>query len=104
MGDLGAARYIDKKYTDDMVSTYIGTLKYMSPEMKHHKKYKLSADIWSLGCVIFELITLEKFYDLIEPPKSSIKFYYCLRFRFKNYSIIFDKLNTLGSLKEVLKM
>lgn len=86
-----------------MISTFIGTLKYMSPEIRQHKKYTFSADIWSLGCVIFELITLEKFFDFIEPSKASIRFY-CLKFKIKNNHEIFNKLQTFKGLKEVLKL
>ena len=37
---------------------YVGTLEYMSPEMLEHKKYSVQTDIWSLGCVLYELCTL----------------------------------------------
>jgi serine/threonine protein kinase len=38
----------------------VGTIDYMSPEVLKGK-YDLKSDVWSAGCVIFELITLKKF-------------------------------------------
>jgi len=46
-----------------MASTWVGTRKYMSPEIMNCKKYTYTTDIWSTGCVIFELIILKKYFD-----------------------------------------
>ena len=35
----------------------------MSPEVRMRSNYSVQADIWSAGCVIFELIKLKKFED-----------------------------------------
>lgn len=43
----------------DFASTYVGTPFYMSPEICAAEKYTLKSDIWSLGCIIFELCTRE---------------------------------------------
>ena len=34
----------------------------MAPEMIKDAKYDTKADIWSLGCIIFELVTLKRAY------------------------------------------
>ena len=39
----------------DFASTYVGTPFYMSPEICAAERYTLHSDIWSLGCVIYEL-------------------------------------------------
>ena len=36
--------------------------KYMAPEIKKNKKYNYKVDIYALGCIIFELFTLNKYY------------------------------------------
>ena len=40
----------------------------MSPEVRAHSGYLYNTDCWSLGCVLYELITLERFHraDRIE--------------------------------------
>ena len=35
----------------------------MSPEVKKHEEYFYNTDCWSVGCVLYELITLVRFYD-----------------------------------------
>ena len=34
----------------------------MAPEMIKDAKYDTKADIWSLGCIVFELVTLKRAY------------------------------------------
>jgi NIMA (never in mitosis gene a)-related kinase len=43
----------------DFASTYVGTPFYMSPEICAAERYTLKSDIWSLGCVIYELCSRE---------------------------------------------
>lgn len=43
----------------DFASTYVGTPFYMSPEICAAEKYSLYSDIWSLGCIIYELCARE---------------------------------------------
>ena len=45
-------------YNYNLHYTFIGTPCYMSPEMIQHKKYTYSIDIWAIGCIFYELITL----------------------------------------------
>ena len=44
----------------DKTSTKWGTLEYMSPEMRNGKGHSFETDVWSAGCVMYELVTLEK--------------------------------------------
>ena len=56
IGDFGASSVLhrESQYARDI----IGTVNYMSPEMLDEKKHDLSSDIWSLGCICFQLCTL----------------------------------------------
>ena len=54
----------------DKTSTKWGTLEYMSPEMRNGKGHSFETDIWSAGCVLYELITLKRYFDQNESNNS----------------------------------
>lgn len=62
--DLGNACWTFKHFTDD-----IQTRQYRSPEVLLGADYDTSADMWSLGCIVFELLTG----DLLFDPRSGSK-------------------------------
>ena len=41
----------------------VGTPYYMSPELCQGVKYDFKSDIWAMGCVIFEVLTLTRTFD-----------------------------------------
>ena len=48
-----------------MASTRVGTLLYMAPEILNGQSYNHRADIWSLGCVLYELCTLKRPFQVL---------------------------------------
>ena len=56
LGDFGLSKMIQ---SHDFASTYVGTPFYTSPEICAAERYTLKSDIWSLGCVIYELCARE---------------------------------------------
>ncbi|KAJ7761010.1 kinase-like protein [Mycena metata] len=64
IADLGNATWTHHHFTDD-----IQTRQYRSPEVIVGAKWGTSADIWSVACVIFELITGGDY--LFDPAKGS---------------------------------
>jgi serine/threonine-protein kinase SRPK3 len=56
--DMGNACYINRHYSD-----IIQTREYRSPEVMLEGQYDESADIWSLACMIFELVTGDYLFD-----------------------------------------
>ncbi|XP_044524884.1 serine/threonine-protein kinase Nek5 [Gracilinanus agilis] len=56
LGDFGIARVLNN--TMEFAQTCVGTPYYLSPEICQNKPYNNKTDIWSLGCVLYELCTL----------------------------------------------
>ena len=59
LGDMGVSRVLAETYAN----TFLGTPFYMSPEMIRDSKYDAKSDIWSLGCIVFELILFRRAYQ-----------------------------------------
>ncbi|GAX79840.1 hypothetical protein CEUSTIGMA_g7280.t1 [Chlamydomonas eustigma] len=57
LGDFGIAKVLEK--TDSFATTVTGTPYYMAPEICSSQPYSSKSDIWSLGCVLYELCTLK---------------------------------------------
>ena len=58
IGDFGVSRWLDpERGTAD---TVCGSPSYMAPEVTRGQRYDHRADLWSLGCVLYELCGLEK--------------------------------------------
>lgn len=56
MGDLNVSKVA--KY-GGLLFTQTGTPYYASPEVWKDQPYDYKSDIWSLGCVIYEMTTLQ---------------------------------------------
>ncbi|XP_042896112.2 probable serine/threonine-protein kinase nek3 [Parasteatoda tepidariorum] len=57
LGDFGIARVLNNTF--ELAQTCIGTPYYLSPEICENRPYNNKSDIWSLGCVLYELTTLK---------------------------------------------
>ncbi|RSH91826.1 G2-specific serine/threonine protein kinase [Saitozyma podzolica] len=55
LGDFGLSKDMG---TASFTSTYVGTPLYMPPEILAENKYDTKSDIWSLGCLVFEMCAL----------------------------------------------
>ena len=49
--------------TREFASTCIGTPYYMSPEIFKNHPYNDKSDVWALGCLLYELLTLKHAFD-----------------------------------------
>ena len=54
LGDFGIARLMG----DGLVQTVIGTPLYLPPEVIQGKPYGVSADVWAMGTVFYEMVAL----------------------------------------------
>ncbi|NXG04066.1 NEK2 kinase, partial [Sakesphorus luctuosus] len=56
LGDFGLARILH--HDTNFAKTFVGTPYYMSPEQMNYMSYNEKSDIWSLGCLLYELCAL----------------------------------------------
>ncbi|KAK8711409.1 hypothetical protein V6N13_146691 [Hibiscus sabdariffa] len=54
IGDFGFARSLTP---EDLAATLCGSPLYMAPEIIQNKKYDAKADLWSVGAILFQLVT-----------------------------------------------
>merc|ERR1712179_531087 len=52
IGDFGLAT----SFADNRPGSLVGTLDYMAPEVLKKKEYSTASDVWSIGCMVFELM------------------------------------------------
>ena len=55
LGDLNVSKVAKK----GLLYTQTGTPYYASPEVWRDQPYNSKSDIWSLGCVLYEMVTLK---------------------------------------------
>ncbi|CAG9318195.1 unnamed protein product [Blepharisma stoltei] len=56
LGDFGFSKVL--QFSDEMAYSGVGTAYYLAPEICKGEGYDAKADVWSLGCVLYELCTL----------------------------------------------
>ncbi|XP_052060794.1 serine/threonine-protein kinase Nek11-like isoform X4 [Mytilus californianus] len=61
IGDFGISKIL--MGTADLASTFTGTPYYMSPEVLKHEGYNSKSDVWSIGCILYEMCTLCHAFD-----------------------------------------
>ena len=62
IGDFGISKKLMN--TNNASTNFIGIPGYMAPELLDSDKYNNKVDIWSLGCIIYELCTLKVCFEL----------------------------------------
>jgi serine/threonine protein kinase len=56
IADFGLSKKLDLQ---SKTKSIVGSIYYMSPELYKGKLYNELSDIWSLGCILFEMLTLK---------------------------------------------
>ncbi|XP_070576685.1 serine/threonine-protein kinase Nek9-like [Ptychodera flava] len=67
LGDFGISKVLDNQ--SQMADTVVGTPYYMSPEIIRGERYNNKSDMWALGCVLYEMLTLTRTFDASNPLK-----------------------------------
>ena len=57
LGDFGLSRLLNKE--SHYACTNVGTPYYMSPEQIKEINYDEKSDIWSAGCILYEMVSLK---------------------------------------------
>jgi serine/threonine protein kinase len=71
--DFGVSTILNDNKTD-FAKTKIGTPYFMSPEqVEINKKYNSKCDVWALGCILYELVTLDKPFKAANIQSLNIK-------------------------------
>eukprot|EP00118_Oscarella_pearsei_P011138 m.72488 g.72488 ORF g.72488 m.72488 type:complete len:388 (+) comp35805_c0_seq3:32-1195(+) len=71
LGDFGLARVL--QHNTSFAKTFVGTPYYMSPEQISEKAYNEKSDIWSLGCLLYELCALVPPFNAINQKALAVK-------------------------------
>ncbi len=61
LGDFGISKVLDEK--EDFAKTTVGTPYYLSPEICMKKPYNQKSDVWSMGCMLYELMNLKHAFE-----------------------------------------
>ncbi|KAA0161244.1 hypothetical protein FNF28_05123 [Cafeteria roenbergensis] len=61
LGDFGIAKVLSN--TMELARTAIGTPYYLSPEICREERYNNKSDIWSLGCILYEMCSLKHAFE-----------------------------------------
>ena len=61
IGDFGIAKVLENSI--QKAQTVVGTPYYMSPEICQNQAYSFKSDVWSLGCILFEMCTLKRAFE-----------------------------------------
>ena len=71
LGDFGISKGFER--TMDKARTMVGTPYYLSPEILENKPYDTKTDIWSLGVLLYEMMTFKMPFNANSLPMLSAK-------------------------------
>lgn len=71
LGDLGVAKLLSSH--SNFAQTLVGTPFYLSPELCENRPYNERSDVWALGCVLYEMLTLRHPFDATSQAALFVK-------------------------------
>jgi hypothetical protein len=73
LGDFGLARVLSGAENQQFAQTNVGTPYYMAPEQVNEVPYNEKCDIWSLGCLIYEIAALAPPFEAMNQLALAVK-------------------------------
>ncbi|XP_031620172.1 serine/threonine-protein kinase nekl-2-like [Contarinia nasturtii] len=77
IADFGISKITDNSCDNIFICNKIkeagGSPIYMAPETLIHNQYTFSSDIWALGCILYELCTLQPAFGFVESMDQLIR-------------------------------
>ena len=70
VGDFGISKILTSK---SKAHSVVGTPCYISPELCNGKAYDQKSDVWSLGCLLFEMAALKRAFEAPNLPALVLK-------------------------------
>lgn len=70
IGDFGISKILSSK---SKAYTVVGTPSYISPELCEGRPYNQKSDIWSLGCILYEMAALKRAFEAPTLPALVLK-------------------------------
>jgi serine/threonine protein kinase len=70
IGDFGISKILSSK---SKAYTVVGTPSYISPELCEGRPYNQKSDIWSLGCILYEMCALKRAFEAPTLPALVLK-------------------------------
>ncbi|EDQ89571.1 uncharacterized protein MONBRDRAFT_25342 [Monosiga brevicollis MX1] len=71
LGDFGLSKVLSAR--TNLASTFVGSPYYMSPELISECAYTAKSDVWSLGCIIYELAALHPPFEAWSQAELAVK-------------------------------
>eukprot|EP01063_Lacrimia_lanifica_P012240 TRINITY_DN18863_c0_g1_i1.p1 TRINITY_DN18863_c0_g1~~TRINITY_DN18863_c0_g1_i1.p1 ORF type:complete len:458 (+),score=164.00 TRINITY_DN18863_c0_g1_i1:72-1376(+) len=71
LGDFGVSTIL--MATQNLAQTFCGTIHYLPPEVCEEKPYNNKADVWAVGCVIYEMLAMKRAFDANSVLKLGMK-------------------------------
>merc|ERR1740123_392388 len=71
LGDFGISKVME--HTAAVAGTVIGTPAYLAPEVCENEPYNSKVDVWSLGIVLYELLSLKQPFQANSMPALIMK-------------------------------
>ena len=65
ISDFGISKVLSSK---SKAMSVVGTPCYISPEVCEHSPYNQKSDIWAVGCILYELMTLKRAFEARNLP------------------------------------